>query len=72
MLWFSKRQNTVEASSFGSEFIATQISVELIEGIHYKLRMFRIPIQGPANVYCDNQSVVTNASKPKSNLKKEA
>jgi hypothetical protein len=33
--------------------------------------MFGIPIQGPANVYCDNQSVVTNASKPESTLKKK-
>ncbi len=44
--------------------------MELIEGLRYKLRMFGIPIDGPANVYFDNQSVVTNASKPESTLKK--
>ncbi len=33
--------------------------------------MFGIPIQGPSNVYCDNQSVITNASKPESVLKQK-
>jgi hypothetical protein len=64
IIWFSKRQNTVETSSFGSEFIAARITVELIEGLRYKLRMFGIPIDGPANVYC-------NSSKPQSVLKKK-
>jgi hypothetical protein len=71
ILWFSKRQNTVETSSFGSEFVAARIAVELIEGLRYKLRMFGIPIEGPTNVFCDNQSVVTNATKPESTLKRK-
>jgi hypothetical protein len=45
--------------------------MELIKGLRYKLRMFGIPIEGPTNVYCDNQSVVTNATKPESMLKKK-
>ena len=28
--WFSKRQNTVESSSFGSEFVALRIAKELL------------------------------------------
>ncbi len=70
-MWYSKRQNTVETSTFGSEYIATRIAVELIEGLRYKLRMLGIPIEGPANVYCDNNSVVINSSKPESVLKKK-
>ncbi len=61
IIWFSKRQNTVETSSFGSEFVTLHIAVELIESIRYKLCMFGIPIQGAANVYCDNASVVVNS-----------
>ncbi len=30
--WYSKKQNTVETSTFGAEFVALQIAVELIEG----------------------------------------
>jgi hypothetical protein len=71
IIWFSKRQNTVETSTFGSEFIAARIAVELIEGLRYKLRMFGIPVQGPANVYCDNGGVVVNCTKPESTLKKK-
>jgi hypothetical protein len=32
ILWFSKRQNTVELSTFGSEFVAMRIAIEMIEG----------------------------------------
>jgi hypothetical protein len=71
ILWFSKRQNTVETSTFGSEFIAARIAVELIEGLRYKLRMFGIPIDGPTNVYIDNESVVLNITHPESPLKKK-
>jgi hypothetical protein len=53
----------VEMLTFGSEFIAAKIGVELSEALQYKLRMFGIPIDGPANVYCDNNSVVINSIK---------
>jgi hypothetical protein len=69
--WYSKRQNTVESSTFGSEFVAMRIAVEQIKGLRYKLRMMGIPIDGPANVYCDNQSVFKNAAFPESTLKKK-
>jgi hypothetical protein len=69
ILWFSKHQNTVETSSFGSKFVAAQIAVELIEGLRYKLHMFGIPIDGPTNVFCGNQSMVSNATIPESTLK---
>ena len=62
IIWYSKRQNTVESSSFGSEFIASRIATETIEGLRYKLRMFGVAIDGPADMFCDNQSVVTNVS----------
>ena len=71
IVWFSKRQNTVESSTFGSEFVALRIAVDLVEALRYKLRMFGIPIDGPASVLCDNKSVVTNTSAPESTLKKK-
>jgi hypothetical protein len=71
VIWYSKLQNTVETSTFGSEFIAMRICVEMIEALRYKLRMFGVPIDGPANVFCDNNSVVINATIPTSPLKKK-
>jgi hypothetical protein len=61
----------VETSTFGSEFIAARVVVELIEALRYKLRMFGVPVDGPANVYCDNHGVVINSSMPESTLKKK-
>ena len=69
--WYSKKQNTVEASTFGAEFCAMRTAVEMIEALRYKLRMFGIPIDGPANVYCDNQAVYMNVTIPESTLKKK-
>jgi hypothetical protein len=43
VLWLSKQQNTVETSTFGSEFVALKTAVEMIEGLRYKLRMLGIP-----------------------------
>jgi hypothetical protein len=71
ILWYSKRQNTVETSTFGSEFVAMRIALELIEGLRYKLRMFGIPIDNPTNVFCDNEAVTKNVTLPESTLKKK-
>jgi hypothetical protein len=71
IVWFSKRQNTVETSTFGSELVAMRIATEMIEGLRYKLRMFGIPIEGATDVLCDNQGVVSNSSIPESQLMKK-
>ena len=71
IVWYSKRQNTVETSTFGSEFIAMRTAVEHIESLRYKLRMFGIPIEGPTNVFCDNEAVFKNTTIPESTLKKK-
>jgi hypothetical protein len=65
------KKNTVETSTFGSEFVAMKITVELIDALRYKLRMFGIPIEGPASVFCDNNSVVLNVTVPESTLSKK-
>ena len=42
--WYSKRQKTVETSSYGSELVATRIAIELVQELRYKLRMLGVPI----------------------------
>ena len=39
--------------------------------LRYKLRMFGVPIEGPCNVFCDNNGVVKNTSIPESTLMKK-
>ena len=71
ILWYSKRQNTVEASTYGSELLAMRLSIEMIEGfLRYKLRMMGVPLTEERSVFCDNSAVVTN-SRPESTLKKK-
>ena len=55
--WYSKRQNSVETSTFSSEMVALRIVSEKIVGSRYKLRMFEIPVDGYANAFCDNEAV---------------
>ena len=69
--WLSKRQNTVESSTFGSEFVALRTAVEMIDGIRYKLKMLGVPLEGETRILCDNQSVIKNGSFPESVLKKK-
>ena len=69
--WYSKRQNTVETSTYGSELVAARIATELIMEMRYKLRMLGVPILGSAALCGDNQSVVINTTVPSSVLKKK-
>ena len=70
--WMSKKQTSVESSSFGSEFIAMKQCCEYIRGLRYRLRMMGIPCEGPTYIYGDNQSVLANTSIPDSTLKKKS
>jgi hypothetical protein len=71
IIWYSKAQETVETSTFGSEFVTLHMATELIKSLRYKLRMFGVPIEGPANVLVDNDTVVKNSSIPSSTLQKK-
>ena len=79
ILWHSKRQGTVESSTFSSEFIALRSCVEAITHLRYKLRMFGIPLGGddttgeedPAHIFCDNETVVKNSTLVESTLNKK-
>jgi len=57
IIFYSKRQNSVETSTFGAEFTACRQAVELLRGLRYKLRMFGVPIDGATCMYCDNEAV---------------
>ncbi len=37
VIWFSKRQNTVESSSFGSKFVALRTAKDMLVAFRYKL-----------------------------------
>ena len=68
---FSKQQNTIETSTFGSEFIAITTAVKQKESLRYKLRMFGMPVEDPTNVFCDYDSIFKNMTIHDSTLKKK-
>ena len=72
ILWHSKKQGSIESSSFGSELTALKTAVEMVEGLRYKLRMMGVPLEGPCHIKVDNMSVVHNCSNPVSKLKKKS
>ena len=72
--WLSKRQQTVETSAFSAEFIAMKHCIEDIEHLRFKLRMFGIPLDPEhpeTHIFCDNESLVKNASNVESTLNKK-
>ncbi len=50
IIWYSKRQNTVEMSTFGREFVI-KISVELIEALMYIYSTFVQVSIGPGPIF---------------------
>ena len=69
--WYSKKQNTIESSTFGAEYVALRITIEKIVSLRYKLRMMGVPFTGPSNIFMDNESVVKSALNPEAALKKK-
>ena len=55
--FYSKEQPPVKASTFGAEFCAMKVGVEIIEGLRYNLRIFGVPIDGSEKLYCNNEAV---------------
>ena len=67
----SKRHNTVDTSTFSSEFADLNTLTELVKDLRYKLRMFGIPIERPTNIICNNEAVYKNVLTPELALNKK-
>jgi hypothetical protein len=69
--WISKRQKTVETSTYGSELVALRIANELILEVRCMLRSLGVALHVPALMLGDNMSIVLSATVPSSVLKKK-
>ena len=54
VVWYSKKQATIEKSVYGAEFVVLKNKMGAIRGLMYKLRMMGVPVKGPMYVYGDN------------------
>ena len=68
--WFSKKQATVETSTYGSEFAAARVAIQQIAGLRTTLRYLGVNLDGPSYLFGDNASVATSGSIPHSRLSK--
>ena len=66
----SKRQATVETTTYGSEFVASKTSTEQIIDLRHTLRYLGVPIKTNSYLFRDNRSVVTSSTLPHSTLGK--
>jgi len=70
--WYSKRQNTIETSAYGSELVSHRTAVDLLIKMRYCVRMLGIPLLYESRLYGDNQTVILNCSRrPESIIKKK-
>lgn len=69
--WLSKRQKTVETSTYGSELVAARIAVDMVMEMRYKLRMLGVVLEDTSWMVGDNMAVVLNTTLPSSTLKKK-
>lgn len=71
ILAYSKHQNTVGVATFGAEFVATRIAKDLIVALRLKLVSFKIRLDRPADVHCNNTGVYRNTMCPRFTLTKK-
>ena len=70
IFWFYEKQNSIESSSFGTEFTAMKNLCEHLRSFRYKLQMMGVLCEGPSFIYGDNQSVLCNTTIPESTLQR--
>jgi len=68
--WFSKRQNTVETATYGSEFVAARIATDQVIDLRLTLRYLGVPVLDKSYMFGDNKSLVTSSTIPHSKLNK--
>ena len=71
MFYYSKRQGTVETSTYSVEFMEMRHAVEEFVALHYMLRCLGVNVDVASAVYGDNLGVIQNATIKDSLLKKK-
>ena len=68
--WFSKKQETVETATYGSEFAAARTAIQQIAALRQALQYLGVPLRESSYLFGDNESVVKSGSIPHSTLSK--
>ena len=68
--WYTKKQETVETATYGSEFAAARSAIQQIAALRQSLQYLGVPIRKTSYLFGDNESVVKSGSIPHSRLSK--
>ena len=68
--WYSKKQNTVETATYGSENNAARAAIEQIKAIKLTLMWLGVPLHGSPILLGDNESVTISGTQPDNKLHK--
>ena len=71
IIWLSKRQASVQTSTYGEEIVALKRGVEVVEELRYHLHSMGVQVDIPTNIFEDNASVCISSSDPGSSLNKK-
>ena len=68
--WTSKRQGTIESSSYSAEFCAGRVACKEAITLHYMLRSLGVTVPGPTRLCGDNLGMIMSSTNPDSEIKK--
>jgi hypothetical protein len=68
--WYSKKQATVETTTYGSEYVAARTAVEQIIDLRNTLRYLGAPVCDYSYLFGNNNSVVGSSTTPDAKLSK--
>ena len=68
--WYSKKQATVETTTYGSEFVAGRTCVEQVLDLRNTLHYLGVPIRDKSYMFGDNKSIVDSSTVPHFKLHK--
>ena len=68
--WYAKLQKPVETATYGTEFMSARTCTDKIVDVKLTLQSIGVPVESPAWMIGDNQSVITSSTIPHSMLGK--
>ena len=71
LVLYTKRQRTVEASTYGLELVAARIETEKVIKVRYKLKILGRSLERTSFMVGDNINAILNTTNPSSMLKKK-
>jgi hypothetical protein len=68
--WYTKKQATVETTTYGSEFVAARVCVEQIIDLGNTLRFLGVLVREKSYMFGDNKSIVDSSMQLNAKLHK--